>query len=131
MITKVHHGTVVNGKFIPEDAKTFREAFYHFEGKPVEVIVRRKRKQRSDRQNRYYRGVIVRILADHLGYSEDEMHEALKWEFLRVHHDDKPDTVRSTTTLTTLEFEEYCEKVRMWASKEFGCFIPLPNEVDY
>jgi hypothetical protein len=41
-----------------------------------------------------------------------------------------PPTVRSTSDLSTIEFEEYCSKIRMWASKELGVYIPSPNEPD-
>jgi hypothetical protein len=35
----------------------------------------------------------------------------------------------STTRLDTLEFVEYTEKCRMWATEYFGLNIPLPGEV--
>lgn len=100
-------------------------------GKPVELVVRRRRKQRSDRQSRYYWGVIVSILAEHFGYRREEMHEALKFEFLRVDPDDTRPlaTVRSTTSLSTVEMEDYLDAVRMWALTEYEVLIPLPNEV--
>jgi len=38
--------------------------------------------------------------------------------------------VRSTTKLNTTAFEEYLEKIRLWASMELNCLIPLPNECE-
>jgi len=35
---------------------------------------------------------------------------------------------RSTTDLTTVEFEDFCSRVRTWASKTLKIIIPLPNE---
>lgn len=40
----------------------------------------------------------------------------------------KVNVTRSTSTLTTVEFEEYLEKIRRWSVKELGCYIPNPNE---
>lgn len=38
---------------------------------------------------------------------------------------------RSTTELSTIEFEKYLEDIRRWASMKLSCYIPLPNEYDY
>jgi len=38
--------------------------------------------------------------------------------------------VRSTTSLSTVEWEDYMSKIRMWASSEHECYIPKPNQVD-
>lgn len=95
----------------------------------VEVFVRELKRRRSDRQNRYYWGVVVALLAEYFGYSREEMHEALKMKFLRKEPPDKPATVRSTTDLSTQEFEDYLEEVRQWAAEFYGIDIPLPDEV--
>lgn len=99
-------------------------------GSAVEVVVRPRRDTRSSNQNRYYFGAVVRPLADHLGYTEDELHEALKWKFLRKEAEGPLATVRSTASLDTVEFEDYLERVRTWASAELSYTIPLPGEID-
>lgn len=103
-----------------------------------EIIVRRWRKKRSNPQNRYYFGVVCKIIGDHLGYTVDEAHSAIGWEFLRVEEEGKPPYVRSTTDLDTEEFNEFLEQVKIWAAKGFGdseekggVYIPDPNEADY
>lgn len=132
MITKRHLGTVQKGKFKPHDAKAFRMAFYVCEGKEVAVTVTKYRKSRSDNQNRYLWGVVYKLVSESTGYTVDESHAAMKMLFLRVLGDGKkPDTVRSTKSLTTTEFEEYTENMRRWAAVEIGTFIPEPNEVEY
>lgn len=132
--TKRHTGTVTNGKFQPDDLRQFRMAFYSHEGKRVAVTVSRYNKTRSNNQNRYYWGVVIDVLAHHseIGYTGQEWHEALKMLFLRVPGDGKkPDTVRSTASLTTAEFEQYNEQIRRWSLETLGCLVPLPNEVEY
>ena len=37
---------------------------------------------------------------------------------------------KSTATLKTDEFEEFCAEVRRWGMKEFNIYLPNPNEVD-
>ena len=83
---------------------------------------------RTLRQNRWYWSCVVGIPAEHYGYLPEEMHEAYKWMFLRRFEEDKPNTVKSTTSLDTKEFTEYIEKCRCWAAQE-GFNIPSPEEM--
>ena len=71
--------------------------------------------------------MVLEILSDTMGMFPDEVHEFLKWKFLRKSVG-KYETTRSTTSLTTAEFEDYLSKVRMWANMELQCWIPEPNE---
>lgn len=98
-------------------------------GKNIEVVVRVKRAKRSNNQNNYYFGVVCKILGDYFGYTEEEMHDALKMKFLR-HGAADLETVKSTTKLNTTEFEEYLEKIRRWAITEYNVNVPLPNEAE-
>lgn len=90
---------------------------------------------RSNQQSRYYFGVVVDILSNHTGFTPEEMHEILKHKFLRDWK--KIKTVngvfeyvytKSTTILSTAEFENYLAKIREWAAIELNCQIPEPNE---
>ena len=85
------------------------------------------RHTRSLNQNKYYWGVIIKMLGDEFGYIAEEMHDALRMRFLQVHTNKLP-TIKSTTELSTKEMEEYLSKIRQWASEQ-GIFLPLPNEV--
>jgi hypothetical protein len=100
-------------------------------GKPVEVVLRAKRRQRSLKQNNAYWGLIVPAIAEHCGYTKDEAHEALGFRFLRV---GEPDAVlparRSTADLTVQEFQDYCEAVKVFAAETLGIFIPDPESVE-
>lgn len=84
------------------------------------------RKYRSSLQSRYYFGVVVRILMEHHGYSKDEMHQCIKWQFLRKESEGKPPTVGSTKNLSTKEFSELMERICQWAAED-GTYIPPPN----
>ena len=131
MLIRNHPGKVNRGKFIPSDPKEFSKAFLHHEGKPVVVSVKRKTRDRSNQQNRYYWGVVIKILGDHFGYTDLEMHEALKFEFLRVEEQGKPITCKSTSQLSTVEFEQYLENVKRWAVQEYHTYIPDPGVIEY
>jgi len=102
-------------------------------GKAVTIRITQERATRSSQQNRYYWGVVVPLIAEHLGYTNDEMHEALKYKFLRTEAEcaasDLP-KIRSSAALSTKEFGEYVDSVVTWAGAEFGVDIPAPNEAD-
>lgn len=130
-MTLVHQGQVDSeGKLTLVNPETFRRVLRGFLNAPVDITIRRHRKSRSDRQNAYYWAVVVGMLAEFCGYTPEEMHEALKWKFLRREADGPLPTVRSTTELGTQEFEDYVEMVRMWAATDLGVVVPLPNEIE-
>lgn len=95
---------------------------------PVQIIIKKYRRNRTDPQNKYYFGVVVPILMDYTGYTKDEMHEALKWKFLKIEKPGMPPTVGSTKKLNTKEFEEYLENIKRWAAVDLSLYIPDPNE---
>lgn len=93
---------------------------------------------RSLPENRYYFGVVVKIISDELGYTREEVHEILKQKFLseviflKTKESVKEIRIpRSTTNLKTVEFEEYLSSIRQWASMELSIYIPTPNENGY
>ena len=121
-------GRIEKGKFLPERLDGFKLWLDTLEGEVVETTVRKPKKDRSSRQNKYYWAVPVKILSDVTGYSDEEIHDALKFKFLTDHSEKLP-KVKSTASLTTSEFESYLAQVRMWASQE-GWYIPDPNGPD-
>lgn len=97
------------------------------------------KQNRSNNQNAYYWGVIIELLSEHTGFERDEMHEVLKHKFLRYtvwipkKEGVKEQSIiaKSTTKLTTKQFEEYQGQIRQWASSDLGLFLPEPHEVNY
>ena len=83
--------------------------------------------QRSEGQNSYYWAVVIAITANQYGYEPEEMHEAWKHQFLTVQEPGKPARIRSTASLSTVEAEEYYERIRRFAAQD-GCYVPEPNE---
>lgn len=128
-------GKVIGGKLKLNKPEAMVNYIKKFEGKEVRLRIELKSKDRTLPQNNYYWGVVIAILADHLGYQKHELHELMRIMFLSYDFVDKKRNInvqmaRSTTSLSTAEFEEYVEKVRTWALTEHEVKIPLPNEVD-
>jgi len=108
-----------------------KEVIESMEGKRIQITLGNPR--RSTKQNNSYWGIAVPLLADYLGYSNEEMHELLRFQFLKAFKEDKKtgimfEYVRSTTDLDTLEFNEYYEKIQRWAAIMFHVEIPDPEK---
>ena len=125
------YGKVVAGHLHVDDEPCFRQYLYGLKG-IVEVVVKNLHSTRSNQQNRYYWGVVVKILCDETGYDQESMHEILKDKFLQIKtqvFNEVVDTSRSTTSLNTVEMNEYLENIQRWAA-ENGTIIPDPDEVE-
>lgn len=121
-------GKITKGKLHLQDRQKFDNYILGLEG-DVQIVVGKIKKQRSNNENRYYWGVVVKLLSEMTGYTDDEMHDALRMLFL-LDRDKTIPTLRSTASLTTVEFENYMTNIREWASREMNCYIPEPNEVE-
>jgi hypothetical protein len=104
---------------------------FNLKGKKLEVVVRKQRSQRSNNQNNYLWGVVYKLISDATGYEVDEVHDIIKFKFLRKKNNYGMDYVKSTAKMNTTEMEEYLDKVRKWSEVELNCKIPMPNEIDY
>jgi len=127
----IFRGSIKKGKLILDDPAKYLVHLASFEDKRIELVLRKKQSQRSINQNNYYWGVVVRILADFCGYTDDEMHQALKIEFLSTKIADDKGLMRvgSTAKLNTDEFVQYTNNIVRWAAETYGVFIPDPHEV--
>ena len=90
-------------------------------------------------QNAYYWGVIIQLIK--LAFKEQngdiytnlEVHEMLKIQlhFKELVNKETGEIIKigtTTTTDSTVQFEEYEEDCRRWASEWLNIQIPLPNE---
>ena len=121
-------GIVKKGKLILNNQDGFDKYLLTLENKGIRLIVKRIKKERTLRQNKWYWSCVVKIPAEHYGYYPEEMHEAYKFMFLRRMEEGKPLTVKSTTSLSTVEFNEYIERCRQWAAEQ-DFVIPDPEEI--
>ena len=127
---KVFHGQIVAGKIVLEAPVQFASLRNKLNGQRVDVILKKQVRKRSNPQNSYYWAVVVKILAEHCGYEPEEMHDALKWQFLASHTDSALPTVRSSAKLSTVEFSEYVEQCKRLAA-EMGVYIPEAGDVSF
>jgi hypothetical protein len=130
-LTPVFYGFVRDGRLLANDPEKFRAWLSSLHG-DVQITVERRKHQRGHKQNAYYWGVVVKLVAEEIGILPEEAHDMMKERFLKVpveHNGKRLAYVRSTTSLDTQEFGEYVEAAKRWASQELGIYIPEPGEV--
>ncbi len=128
MIAPLFSGRVQDGKIHLADPIAWRALLHRMEGKEIDLRLTKHRRVRSLSQNAFYHGVVVSMLAEHCGYENSEMHDALKMRFLRSHEDGPIPSVRSTADLDTAEFAKYLDScIRLCA--ELGICVPDPGAV--
>jgi hypothetical protein len=121
-------GKIAKNEFLPDSAKNFQNALRLYEGKNVVVTIAPPTKERSTPQNGYLFGVVYKEIALDTGSTVEDVHDAMKDMFLSDHKRPIPH-IRSTTKLTTVEFNEYFENIIHWAASYLGLYIELPNEM--
>ncbi len=98
-------------------------------------VLRISRRKRTSAQNRRYwgRGVLAQIAEQAAPggrmFSAENWHELMKRKFIGVHELPDGSVVgKSSTTLTTVEFAEFCDQVEAYAACELGVvFYDLPE----
>lgn len=118
----------------PETTDAFFGYIATLDGRNVEIIVKEIERQRSNPQNAYYWGVVIKMIAEYSGYNAtkadyERVHDTLRMMFLKRQDGFlNKERVLSTTELNTSEFEEYLAQIRQWAAIALNLVIPLPNE---
>jgi imidazole glycerol phosphate synthase subunit HisF len=129
---------VENGQLVA-NRKAITDAIKSFEGQNIIISIEKRKKKRSNNQNAFYFGIVITIIQDAFKdawgeyYSATEVHEALKAKycFKEQVNENTGEILQipsSTTNLSTIEWEEYIEKIRAFAFEWFNVTIPMPNE---
>jgi len=146
-VTLTYYGKVENGKIEIPGIRFRKEVGKAFDGKRIEVLVRKRKRRRSVAQNAYYWGLVLNILTAQFRVWDKEteitaalVHDWCKDRFLPIvmdgeevtlTHPGGKDRVKPTTTrLTTTQFMDYIALIQKWAA-EYGLYIPDPNEWEF
>lgn len=109
----------------------FKQHLLALKGQIIEVTAEKQKRHRTSEQNAYYWGVVIKTIADFCGYFTadelDALHQELRRKFLPAAG--RLNLPVSTAKLSTVEMNEYIEKIRVWAGRDLGVYVPDPNEV--
>lgn len=123
---EIKDGKIVGREWLWESVKRFFQTI-RIDGRYIWPMPEKEKKTRSVQQNKYYHGVVCKLISDYTGYMSEEVHQILAENFLSYERDGRTFT-KSTTKLKTADFEDYMEKCRRWAAMELQVYVPLPNE---
>ena len=104
-------------------------------GSAVEIVIRRQRRTRSSKQNRYYWSAVIGEIASCAGYRRQDayqLHDALAFKFLPLPPcpiTGSPRRQRTPET-DTEEFSVYVDQVIQWAAETWGVVIPEAARVE-
>lgn len=124
----VFYGRVLPGGLLVLDSpKDYARHIRSLRGKHVEIVAKQRRRKRSVQANAFYWGYVLIEIAEAAGYSKDEAHDALKYEFLREDGDGPLVKVKSTADLSVEEFSEYLERCLALGATHYG-IVWMPRE---
>jgi hypothetical protein len=123
-----------NGRLQLSDRIGFISAISNLRGRRVIVKVEEEVRKRSSQQNNYYWGVVLPFVKDLLNetgwnYSIEDVHDYLRGEFcykelINTETGEVRRIIMSTTSLTTVGFSEYIEKINGFLTENFCCSLP-------
>lgn len=122
-------GNTKKGKLIIQNQDKFDSYILSLGEKEVSVVVKGWRRPRTNPQNRFMWGVCYQLISEATGYTREEVHDAMRLLFLKDEDRAIP-TLKSTTSLTTVEMNEYWAKIQQFAAEKLNIQIPDPNEVE-
>lgn len=139
----VYFGSVKDGALKISNRNNLLLDLKSLEGKEIEIKISKKKKTRSDSQNKYYWGCVVPIVKQGLidaGYEREKInnslvvHDFLKSMFCKKIELISVDTGEilflppTTTSNSTTQMMEYFEDIKRWCAEFLGISIPDPGE---
>ena len=118
-------GTIKDGRLRLKKIEQFNKYIAQFEGKEMEVKIKRKSKSRTDQQNNLYWAYMA-IIAEDTGNDPEDLHATFRAKFL-IDRSGKFPIVKSTTQLSTIEFGEYIDRIASFVA-DYGIVLPSPDD---
>ena len=119
-------GTIKDGKFKIDNPEKYQQYISQLKDGRYKISVQRICNKRSTNQNSLY-WVWMSILGNEIGEDAEDMHCTFKSMYL-VDRSKKIPIVKSTTSLSVLDFGEYMNKIDRWASTN-GYLLPTPEDI--
>ena len=107
------YGRVVANKIELYDTYTYNKYIASLDGE-IEIIIRPLQASKTSAQDAYYRGVVIKLLSEHTGYTKEEMHKVCMEQY----------DIESTANLSKQEYSDYISSTIRWAVTVLDCYIP-------
>ena len=120
-------GTIKNGKLILNNERRFNDNLNIFEGEEIEIRIKVRTNNRSNEQNSLY-WKWINIMSEETGFTKEEMHELVKYKFLKrtsINNNGVEEVkLKSTTSLTVKEFTKLMDDVLYWSNNTLNINLP-------
>lgn len=127
--------TIKAGILVIPSRQQLRAALKHWPDGPVEVEIRPHLETRRARANAFMWAVVLKLMAEEMGQSPEDVHEIMK---LRHNYKIVTDPVtgeeiriaKSTARLEIAEFSTYLERVMLDGNEHLGIVFPEPRKAE-
>jgi hypothetical protein len=124
--------SVKDGRLQKHITNAIRNDLSTFEGKRIVITISKAKSQRTVLQNSLY-WVYVTMIANELGYDKNEMHEVIKFKFMKCEKvNEKTGEVmqylKSTTDLSKMDFVDLINDLQRWSAESLGIVLPEPGQ---
>ena len=120
-------GTIKNGKLILNNERRFNDNLNIFEGEEIEIRIKVRANNRTTEQNSLY-WKWINIMSEEIGFTKEEMHELIKYKFLKrtsINNNGVEEVkLKSTTSLTVKEFTKLMDDVLYWSNNTLNINLP-------
>lgn len=137
-LLKKYLGEVKNNQLIIYQHDLLNKQLKNLNGKKVALTIRQltASRERSEQQNKYYWGVVLKIISEETGNSPQDLHDYYKNKYLSGSKEvffEKISFCHSTTKLSYKKFSEYLEKIKNEVAlpqpEGMGIYIPDVDEI--
>ena len=137
---ETYYGKVTNGVLKITNRKQFDFELKQFEGKEISIEIKKKKRNRSNQQNKFLHGCLIpefRKALNEVGFNEVNTNEKckdllkalfLQYEIVNDSTGEVITTFKNTSELSTMEFMEFVDKAIDYAKQNLNYTIYPPNE---